>query len=273
MKYGCHVIWAVRNPPKAQKVLADIESKEGKLSGKATILKIDISDLTTVKPFAQEFLKLNLPLHMLILNAGIMAPLQWEPSKQGYESMFATNNLGHFLMTELLLPKLEETAKSSEVRVVILSSCASSMCSGIDLKKVPVPKDDYHDFADYCVTKAADTFHARSLQKKYSGTNIYAVAVHPGVIETGLLDGNPGYGTLFYKSMSFAPYRKGVPSGSATTMYCALSPELPGQVKKGSVFYYNRRPQKVKGIAKPGKADHLMDELEKLQFDMVKEYM
>ena len=69
-----------------------------------------------MKPFVAAFLKLNLPLHMLILNAGIMAPLAWEPSKQGFESMFATNNLGHFLMTELLTPKLEETAKTADVR-------------------------------------------------------------------------------------------------------------------------------------------------------------
>eukprot|EP00438_Fugacium_kawagutii_P004586 Skav202863 [mRNA] locus=scaffold3206:78382:87770:- [translate_table: standard] len=122
MKYGCHVIWAVRSPDKAQSVLNQLE-KQGKFSGKAihgcgvccvkaTILKIELSDLTTVKPFVESFLKLNLPgaaRHYLICNAGIMSPTEWLPSKQNFELQFATNNLSHFLLTELLMPKMQET--------------------------------------------------------------------------------------------------------------------------------------------------------------------
>mmetsp|Transcript_36502 Transcript_36502/g.119270 ORF Transcript_36502/g.119270 Transcript_36502/m.119270 type:complete len:204 (-) Transcript_36502:346-957(-) len=126
-----------------------------------------------------------------------MAPPQWEPSKQGYESMFATNNLAHFLVSELLLPKIEETAKTAtEARIVILSSAACTMCTSIDLSMCPVPKEEYHELGTYAVTKAIDAFHARYLQEKYRGANIYACAVHPGVIETGLLAKNEGMGTL-----------------------------------------------------------------------------
>lgn len=273
MKYGAHVIWAVRNEKKAQAALAAIEAKEGKLTGKATILKVDLSDLTTVKPFVTSFLRLNLPLHVLVLNAGIMAPLQWEASKQGFESMFATNNLGHYLMTGLLLPKLEETAQRAEVRIVILSSAAASMCSGIDVSKVPVPKDEYHELADYCVTKALDSFHARFLQQKYQGKKIYTTCVHPGIIKTGLLSHNPGYGGLFYDSWTFAPFRKGLASGAATTMYCALSPDIPSQVNNGWFFYYNRGPQASMGISKPGVADDLVEKLAQKQHKLVAGYM
>lgn len=273
-KYGCHVIWACRNVKKAQQALDELVAKEGKMTGKATILQVDISDLTTVKPFVTEFLKLGLPLHKLILNAGIMAPVKWEPSKQGYESMFATNNLGHFLMLELLTPKLEETAKqATDVRIVILSSLAGMACSGIDLSKCPVPQEEYHELGDYCVTKAIDAFHARALQKRYKGTNIYATAVHPGVIETGLLAGNAGYGAVFYQSMFFAPFRKDVPQGSATTTYCALSPDVGRHVGDGSFYFYNRGPQKTTGIVSPGVADHLVEGCEKRQLDLVKPFM
>eukprot|EP00931_Biecheleriopsis_adriatica_P059985 TRINITY_DN35984_c0_g1_i1.p1 TRINITY_DN35984_c0_g1~~TRINITY_DN35984_c0_g1_i1.p1 ORF type:complete len:372 (+),score=75.46 TRINITY_DN35984_c0_g1_i1:66-1181(+) len=273
--YGCHVIWAVRNPEKAQAALTDLEAKQGeRLTGKVTILKVDISDLTSVKPFVEQFLKLDLPLHFLILNAGIMAPVKWEPSKQGFESMFATNNLGHFLMTELLLPKIEETAKAADqVRIVILSSAAAFMCNGMDLKKCPVPKDEYHELGDYCVTKAVDAFHARYLQQKYQGTNIYAAAVHPGIIETGLLAHNPGYGLLFYQSLTFAPFRKRIPQGSATTMYCTVSPDIPQHVKDGYFFFYNYGPQNAIGISKPGVADHLVESCEHRQLELVKPYL
>lgn len=273
-KYGCHVIWAVRNVKKAQKALEELQAEEGTMSGKATILQVDISDLTTVKPFVNEFLKLKLPLHILILNAGIMAPVKWEPSKQGFESMFATNNLGHFLMSELLLPKMEETAKTStDCRIVILSSGAGSMCNQIDLAKCPVPKEEYHELGDYCVTKAIDAFHARALQEKYKGKNIFATAVHPGIIETGLLAHNPGFGTLFYQSKTFAPFRKDIAQGSATTLYCAVSPEVIKHVNEGYFFFYNRGPQKAIGICAPGKADHLVQECERRQLELVKPYM
>jgi WW domain-containing oxidoreductase len=273
-KYGCHVIWAVRNVKKAQQALDELVAKEGEMTGKATILQVDISDLTTVKPFVTEFFKLKLPLHILILNAGIMAPLQWEPSKQGYESMFATNNLGHFLMSELLLPKLEDTAKQSQdVRIVILSSAAGAMCNNIDLTRCPSSKEEYDEAGDYMVSKAIDAFHARALQQKYKGMNIYATAVHPGLIETGLGGDNVGITTLYYKSMTFAPLRKNIPQGSATTMYCAVSPDVIKHVNDGKFFYYNCGPQKCTGISAPGVADHLIEGTEKLQLEMVKPFM
>jgi len=122
-----------------------------------------------------------------------MAPPQWEPSKQGYESMFATNNLGHFLMSELLLPKIEEpssrrcrrrrphpsrhrdrpavsrgdpmsqeTAKTAtEARIVILSSAACTMCTSIDLSKCPVPKEArrHHTRRLRCAASAPASLH------------------------------------------------------------------------------------------------------------------
>jgi len=274
MKYGCHVIWAVRNPEKAMDKLKEIEEKEGKLSGKATVLKVDLMDLTTVKPFVGAFLQLKLPLHYLILNAGIMAPLQWEPSAQNIESMFATNNLSHFLMSQLLMGKITETAKSDEVRIVILTSMAGVQCSNVEVSNVPVSKENYHEFGDYAVTKAVDGFHARGLQKKFPpGSNVSAVAAVPGIIETGLGGGNDSIVNLLYKSYTMAPFRKGLPSGAATTMYCALSPDVPAQVAKGYFLYYNRGPQSPGSCFNVFRRDDLIEPLEQKQLEMVRPYM
>ena len=126
---------------------------------------------------------------------------------------------------------------------------------------------------DYCVTKAIDAFHARALQQKYKGTNIRATAVHPGIIETGLLAHNPGFGALFYQSMTFAPFRKDVLQGSATTLYCAVSPEIVKQVDDGWFFYYNCGPQNAVGISAQGAADDLVESCEKRQLELVKPLM
>jgi NAD(P)-dependent dehydrogenase (short-subunit alcohol dehydrogenase family) len=91
---------------------AELETEGILFSGKATILNMELSDLTTVKPFVPSFLDLKLPLHYLICNSNIMAPTEWLPSKKNFELQFATNKLSHFPLPELLLPKLHETMRS-----------------------------------------------------------------------------------------------------------------------------------------------------------------
>jgi len=269
MKYGCHVIWAVRSPDKAASVLNQLEKKEGKFSGKATILKIELSDLQTVKPFVKSFLDLNVPLHYLICNAGIMSPTEWLPSKQNFELQFATNNLSHFLLTELLLPKLQETMKTSEVRVVILSSLAGAACYNLDPSRLPCPKEEYNEFAEYAVSKAVDCLHARYLQK--SQANMVACAVHPGIIGTGLGGGNRGLTSLLYNGLTMAMFRKPVVKGAATTMYCAIDPEVSHHSKNGHFFYFNCGPQKPRNLL--GSREDLVDLCHKRQLELVKPYM
>ncbi|CAK9055750.1 unnamed protein product [Durusdinium trenchii] len=268
MKYGCHVIWAVRSPDKAASVLNQLEKKE-KLTGKATILKIELSDLSSVKPFVESFLALNLPLHYLICNAGIMSPTEWLPSKQGFELQFATNNLSHFLLTELLMPKLKETAKTGEVRVVILSSLAGASCYNFDPAKIPCPQEEYNEFSEYAVSKAVDCLHARHIQKHEK--NIIACAVHPGIIGTGLGGGNRGLTSLLYNGMTMAMFRKPVTKGAATTMYCTVSPDVTEHSQKGAFFYFNCASQRPRNIL--GARDDLVEKCHQRQLELVKPFM
>merc|ERR1712125_308261 len=81
------------------------------------------------------------------------------------------------------------------------------------------------------------------------------------------------YGNLFYKSATFWPFRKGVKSGSATTMYCTVCPDVPDMIEKGRVYFYNRAPQRLWGIARPGRRDDLIEALDKKQMDLVREFI
>eukprot|EP00420_Gonyaulax_spinifera_P011952 CAMPEP_0197927880 /NCGR_PEP_ID=MMETSP1439-20131203/101407_1 /TAXON_ID=66791 /ORGANISM="Gonyaulax spinifera, Strain CCMP409" /LENGTH=390 /DNA_ID=CAMNT_0043550469 /DNA_START=54 /DNA_END=1226 /DNA_ORIENTATION=- len=275
MKYGCHVIWAVRNPEKAAAALKDLRQMDGGLQGEATILKLELSDLRTIKPFVDSFLALNMPLHFLICNAGIMAPPEWTPSVQGYEAMFATNNLGHFLLTELLLPMIVETAKKAEVRIIVLSSVSGAMVSsgGLDPAKLPCPEDDYHDWAEYGVTKAVDCFYVRHLQRRLTGKNVYVCAVHPGVVGTGLGYGNKGLTNMFFGSASLAFFRRSLEKGAATTLHCALSSEIPKQVRDGEYWWYNCLPQRPQGAIARGVRDDLIDKCYDRQLELVRPFM
>mmetsp|Transcript_8046 Transcript_8046/g.16250 ORF Transcript_8046/g.16250 Transcript_8046/m.16250 type:complete len:160 (-) Transcript_8046:404-883(-) len=105
LAHGCHVIFAVRNVDKGEKVLQRFV-EANTVSGKGAVLEMDLSDLRSVESFVAEFKRLELPLHILINNARIMMPgLQKKKSVQGHELQFAVNHLGHFHLTSLLEEK------------------------------------------------------------------------------------------------------------------------------------------------------------------------
>jgi NAD(P)-dependent dehydrogenase (short-subunit alcohol dehydrogenase family) len=249
----------VRSPDKAKALVSELRAKEA-LAGQATILKVDLDDLSMIRPFVQEFLALGLPLHYLINNAGVMTPTEFRPSKQGYETQFATNHLAHFLLTELLMPRLRETRRSgADVLIVILSSVGSTLCKTIDMDQcIPPPKESYNGTAEYGISKALNLFHCRELQRRCEEDGISVCAVHPGVIKTGLTREGNLDSTILYDSILFTWMHKSIPEGAATQMYCTLSPEVPKQIREdGTCFWFNSAAQRAVGVAAPGVRDDL----------------
>lgn len=258
LKYGCHVVLAVRTPQKAEGLLKQLRER-GELPGQSTILSVDLDDLATVQPFVQKFLDLNLPLHYLVNNAGVMTPKDFRPSKQGHETQFATNHLAHFLLVELLTPKLRETRKAGEdVRVVALSSVGGCLPKVCDLDQfIPPAKEIYHGMPEYGISKALNLMHVRELQRRLAGDGICCCAVHPGVIKTDLTREGNADSTTLYDSILFQWMHKDIPQGAATQMYCTLSADVPKQIANRTCYWYNCAPQKALGVAAPGVRDDL----------------
>lgn len=272
MKYGCHVVWAVRNPDKARNILRKWEASGAGLSGKSTIIKVDLNDLATIKPFVQEFLRLGLPLNYLILNAALMSPPKWQASAQGHESMFSVNNLGHTLMTDMLMGKMEETARyTRDVRIVVVSSLLATMVSDPDPDQVPGQRETYHSFADYCVSKAVSALFVQSLQEDLRGTGIRATAVHPGFVGTGLARENYLLMNTCFQSAAMHPFRTSVAEAAATTLYCALSAEIPVQIDRGYYFWYNCRPQVPYGFLRC--RSELRHAFKRKQYGLIKPFL
>lgn len=101
---GAHVVLACRKKERAEPVLAEIAAD----GGKADFLQLDLADLASVRSAAEGFLARDLPLHVLVNNAGLAG--QRGITKDGFELAFGVNHLGHFLFTLLLLDKLKESA-------------------------------------------------------------------------------------------------------------------------------------------------------------------
>ena len=127
--FGAHVVLAVRNPAKGETVARQ-------LRGSTEVRRLDVSDLASVRSFAAE----TGPVDVLVNNAGIMA-VPFARSADGFESQLATNHLGHFALTNLLLPRLTD-------RVVVVGS-AAHRSGRIDLEDLDWEHRDYRAYPAY----------------------------------------------------------------------------------------------------------------------------
>ena len=180
VKKDVEVIMACRNMQKAEEAKAKILLVYPK--AKINPMKVDMSSLNEVKKFADQFQKHYHKLHLLINNAGIMMS-PYKVTEDGFENQFATNYIGHFALTGLLLPLLTGTLGS---RIVTLSS--------LSYKWSEIQFDDFHARKAYSRTKAygqskrACLMFAFELQRRLSadGYDTLSVAAHPGLSKTNL---------------------------------------------------------------------------------------
>lgn len=191
---GAHVIVAGRDPGKVGRAVADLEALEG--SGSVEAGLIDLSDLASVRVFAQGIMRRHDRLDLLLNNAGVMATPRRQ-TKDGFELQFGVNFVGHFALTGLLFELLERTAGA---RVVTMSSIAHRGAA-IDFDDLRLEKP-YDPWRAYGQSKLADLIFALELHRRSSlgGFNLSSLAAHPGISESELVRHLPGEappGTVF----------------------------------------------------------------------------
>ncbi|KAJ6695434.1 putative proteinD(P)-BINDING ROSSMANN-FOLD PROTEIN [Salix koriyanagi] len=225
---GAHVVMAVRNVESGGKVKDEI--LKAIPTAKIDVMQLDLNSMGSVRKFASEFISLGLPLNILINNAGIMAA-PFMLSQDNIEMQFATNHVGHFLLTDLVLDTMKKTARESdrEGRIVILSSEAHrfTYSEGIRFDKIN-DESGYNSIWAYGQSKLANVLHANELTRrlKEEGVNITANSLHPGVIMTNLLRFHSVINSVVTMVGRFV--LKNVHQGAATTCYVALHPQVKG---------------------------------------------
>ena len=183
-KQGADVVLAGRSQAKLDEACASIreESPEARLEARV----LDLADLDSVRAFAKGFLADHASLNGLINNAGVMNTPKGK-TKDGFETQFGTNHLGHFLLTELLKPAL---AATEGARVVCLSSCYHDKAMGregdIHFDDLHFDNEKYDGWKAYAQSKLANLLHAKELARRWEGTGVTAVSVHPGWVRTNL---------------------------------------------------------------------------------------
>ncbi len=180
-KKGAEVILTYRDLNKAQQARNQILSEHPK--AKLTLVKLDLSDLTSIAACAGEIKTNYTQLDLLINNAGVMVP-PFTKTAQGFELQMGTNHLGHFALTGQLLPLLISTAGS---RVISVSSLAAFI-GKIDLNDLNYEHRSYKKWAAYGQSKLANLLFIQELSKKLAKHHLptIAVASHPGGSPTNL---------------------------------------------------------------------------------------
>nr|XP_043640023.1 short-chain dehydrogenase TIC 32, chloroplastic-like [Erigeron canadensis] len=223
---GVHVVMPVRNLEAGKKVQQGIVEKIP--NAKVEVMELDVSSMESTRQFVSQYCSKGLPLNILVLNAGIKTPT-FDLSKDGIELHFATNHLGNFLLTNLLLDTMKKTATESgiEGRIVIVSSEVHkfSYKEGIKFDKLNDEKT-YNSLYAYGQSKLANVLHANELSRllQEEGANITANSLHPGLIRTNLVR----HGILSIFLDTFQSFLKNIQQGAATTCYVALNPQLKG---------------------------------------------
>ena len=184
-------IWlAARDVKKAQQVVDEIHAEGLHVSMK--VLELDLSSFRSIKKAAATFLKESDRLHILMLNAGIMATGPGL-TEDGYEVQFGTNHMGHALLTKLLLPVLETTAEAEHVRIVSLSSQGHTFWrrSGLDFDSMKCAAENLETGQRYFRSKLANILWAKQMAERYP--QFVTVPVHPGVVQTNLASKVTGF--------------------------------------------------------------------------------
>ena len=209
---GAHVVLACRNEEKARDAASRID-------GSTEVQLIDTSSLDSVRGFAADAPE---RIDVLINNAGVMAPDEAR-TVDGFELQFATNHLGAFALTALLLPRLTD-------RVVMTSSLAH-WGGRIVLDDLNRTRRRYSRWAAYCDSKLADLMLAFDLQSRFAAaaSPLRAMAAHPGMAGKNLTRhiNVPGPITAVTEAILHGVGQSAA-EGALPTLLAATAPDLAG---------------------------------------------
>lgn len=220
---------ATRSEERAIKAINEIKSSAPGSKGSLVFMKLDLSDLSTIKASANFFLAQETKLHVLFNNAGVMYVDTKGPQKtaQGYEMNLGINVLGTFLFTKLLTPALVSTAKSEpagSVRVIWVSSLGTEMIGekSIGLQYKDLDALARHKPMDrYAFSKTGNWLHGAEGARRLHSDGVVSIPLNPGNLKTELARQHPVFIQWILSKIVYPPRY-----GACTQLYAATSPDI-----------------------------------------------
>jgi NAD(P)-dependent dehydrogenase (short-subunit alcohol dehydrogenase family) len=245
-KMGAEIIITARSEGKAKEAVTEIVKASG--SDAVTYLLLDLSSQHEVRNAAQVFKARYDRLDVLINNAGCyFSDLQL--NTDGLEMQFATNHLGHFLFTNLILDELKAAPKA---RIINLSSIAHNSTRVLDLNDINYQKQPYQGWKSYSRSKFCNILFTKELAKRLEGAGINVNAVHPGGVRTEIAEKNANWYTKLGWILA-KPFFITVEQGASTSVYLASSQKVAtetGGYWVKSKRHHSNRPSQDPELAK-----------------------
>jgi len=225
-RQGAQVFLACRSQAKTQPVVDEINRQiHDQDQGKAEFLPLDLGSFDSVRRCAELFLQKGLPLHVLVNNAGLAGNKGLTDS--GFEMTFGVCHMGHFLLTNLLLDTLKQSAPA---RIVVVSSKMHKGPKRFNFAAVKSPTKSWNGVPEYGQAKLANVLFVKALAKRLEGTGVNVYALHPGVVASDVWRALPWPLDKLIK-----PFMLSTAEGAKTSLYCAMSDAAAGQ----SGLYYD----------------------------------
>lgn len=250
---GANVQMLVRNPESGERTRARIADATG--SDRLTLEVCDVSSMASVRDFAAGFVAAHPELHVLVHNAGVM-PAERTLTPEGFELTFATNVLGPFLLTKLLLPALRRGAPS---RIINVSS-GGMYSQRLDADDLQLDGRDYDPPAFYAHTKRIEVILTELWAERLRGSGITVHSMHPGWADT------PGVQTSLPRFRKLTrPLLRNAEQGADTIFWLASAAE---PASRSGLFWHDREPRPLHRVPwtreSPADRERLWNQLEEL---------
>lgn len=233
---GSHVFLASRSTEKTVPVVESIRREAG--HSRVEFLPLDLASFRSVRNAADTFLARELPLHILINNAGEAG---WTGrTEDNFQMTFGVNYLGHYLLTRLLLERMQASAPA---RIVHVSSDMHYRAKGIDWKKVRKPSR-LPGIGEYAVSKLGNVLFNVALAQKLDRAKVTTYAAHPGAVATDIYRRVPRPIRQLMVSSMLTPEE-----GARTQLRCAIDPTLSGE---SGLYYANERTKTPTPLTRNG---------------------
>lgn len=232
---SAQIVIPVRDTAKGEEAVAMIQNSVP--DANIELMECDLGSMKSIRSFAGAFLAKHDQIDLLINNAGVMA-CPYSETSDGLEMQFGTNHIGHFLLTNLLMPAILKGAESSGGGRIVNLSSRGHHFDRVHFDDLNFETRDYDKWQSYGQAKTANILFSVGLEARLADKSVHAYAVHPGGIQTNLgrhlseeditallkrMEDNGG------ESFAF----KTVAAGAATTCFAATAPEVAG---KGGIY-------------------------------------
>jgi NAD(P)-dependent dehydrogenase (short-subunit alcohol dehydrogenase family) len=236
---GANVVFTSRDAAKGEAAATEMRERA---AADVACLPLDLASFASIRSCAADVLSRYRRIDVLINNAGLILGRRSE-TEDGFEETFGVNHLGHFLLTQLLLDRIKQSAPS---RIVNVSSAAHRYArNGLDFDDLQ-SKDGYSFMQVYGKSKLANIYFSRELARRLDGTGVTSNALHPGSIATGFGGDGDLRGVLGFGYGLVRPFLRSAAKGAETSVYVASAPELDGVTGK---YFANKREAKTSDAA------------------------